>query len=274
MHFSLLCVFKCTLKLYACKDAFSHCFHLFNFFPPFFSSNVLSNWLLLLRHTHIDCICSNFLHCVFSKGVLKLAFQGDEKWHWLHLFDLSPLCIFKWSFKLVGLVAAWSKCVHLWAEQHKMRSQLTAQFMPFFRLIARILTFRDKKYRILMFRDKKYRILTFCDKTELYLTVLQQNNVEACSLWLSLALSGSLWLPLARSCSLRLPIALRICVQHPRSAHKALAQLAAALLRCNTLCCSGYMETYTWIYRGMRHICRGGINTWCYRCEGIRFGLR
>ena len=45
-------------------------------------------------------------------------------------------------------------------EQHKIRSQLTAQFMPFFRLIA--------------------RILTFCDKTELYLTVLQQNNVEAC----------------------------------------------------------------------------------------------
>ena len=63
------------------------------------------------------------------------------------------------------------------------------------------------------------------------------------SLWLSLALSGllscSLWLPLARSCSLRLPIALRICVQHPRSAHKALAQLAAALLRCNTFCFSG-----------------------------------
>ena len=116
-----------------------------------------------------------------------------------------------------------------------MRSQLASQFMPFFRLIARILTFRDKKYRI----------LTFCDKTELYLTVLQQNNVEAClrcEASLSLALSGllscSLWLPLARSCSLRLPIALRICVQHPRSAHKALAQLAAALLRCNTFCCS------------------------------------
>ena len=110
-----------------------------------------------------------------------------------------------------------------------MRSQLTAQFMPFFRLIARILTFCDKKYRI----------LTFCDKTELYLTVLQQNNVEACLRALSGLLSCALWLPLARSCSFRLPIALRICVQHPRSAHKAPAQLAAALLRCNTLCCSG-----------------------------------
>ena len=89
-----------------------------------------------------------------------------------------------------------------------------------------------QKYRILMFRDKKYRILMFCDKTELYITVLQQNNVEAC------LRCCSLWLPLARSCSLRLPIALRICVQHPRSAHKALAQLAAALLRYNTFCCS------------------------------------
>ena len=43
-----------------------------------------------------------------------------------------------------------------------------------FRLIARILSFRNKKYRILMFCDKKYRILMFCNKTELYLTVLQQ----------------------------------------------------------------------------------------------------
>ena len=53
------------------------------------------------------------------------------------------------------------------AEQIKMRSQLVAQFMPLFRLIAPILTFRDK--------------------TESYLTV-------SGSLWLTLALSGSLWL--------------------------------------------------------------------------------
>ena len=62
-------------------------------------------------------------------------------------------------------------------------------------------------------------------------------------LWLSLdlsgLLSGSLWLPLALSCSLRLSIALRICLQSPRLAHKALAQLAAALLRCMTLCWFG-----------------------------------
>ena len=55
-------------------------------------------------------------------------------------------------------------------EQNKMRSQLIAQFIPFFRLIA----------RILMFCDKKYHILTVCNKTESYLTVLQQNNAVAC----------------------------------------------------------------------------------------------
>ena len=90
-----------------------------------------------------------------------------------------------------------------------MLSQLAAQIMPFFRLMARNLTFRDKKYRILTFRDK----------TELYLAVLQQNNIEAClrceasfsgslsgsfwlSLALSLALSGSLWI--SRACFLAL----------------------------------------------------------------------
>ena len=60
-------------------------------------------------------------------------------------------------------------------EQENMQSQLVAQYMPFFRLIA--------------------RILTFCDKRELYLTVLQQTLSLSGSLWLAvrltLALSGS-----------------------------------------------------------------------------------
>ena len=91
---------------------------------------------------------------------------------------------------------------------------------------------------------------------------MQQINVEAClrcdaslsgwlsgSLWLTLAhsgslwlavrltlaLFGSLWLPLVLSCSLWLSIALRICLQSPYLAHKALAWLAASLLRYNTL---------------------------------------
>ena len=76
-----------------------------------------------------------------------------------------------------------------------------------------------------------------------YFNILRQNRVvfncfatKQCWGMLTLALSGSLWLPLARSCSLRLPIALRICVQHPRSAHKTLAQLAAALQHFLLLC--------------------------------------
>ena len=71
------------------------------------------------------------------------------------------------------------------------------------------------------------------------------------SLWLSLdlsgLLSGSLWLPLALSCSLRLSIALRICLQSPRLAHKALAQLAVALLRCMTFCWSDRMLGAPWL---------------------------
>ena len=113
-----------------------------------------------------------------------------------------------------------------------MRSQLTAQFMPFFRLIARILTFRDKKYRILTFRDKKYRILTFCDKTELYLTVLQQNNVEACLRCCSPALSGSLLLALALSGSLLLS----------EFAYNILARLTRPLLSSQRRCCAATLS--------------------------------
>ena len=47
----------------------------------------------------------------------------------------------------------------------------------------------------------------------------------------SLALSGSLWLPLALSGSLWPSIALQIYLQSSCLAHKALAQLVAALLR-------------------------------------------
>ena len=64
----------------------------------------------------------------------------------------------------------------------KMLSRLGTQFMAFFRLIARILTFRDKKYHILTFRDKKYRILTFCDNcnlsTAVHLFYEQLSNKE------------------------------------------------------------------------------------------------
>ena len=41
-------------------------------------------------------------------------------------------------------------------ERRKMRSQLVAKFIPFFRLMARSIMFCNKKYRILTFRNKKY----------------------------------------------------------------------------------------------------------------------
>ena len=47
--------------------------------------------------------------------------------------------------------------------------------------------------------------------------------------------SGSLWLSLAPSGSLRLSLALRICLQSPCLAHKALARIVASLLRYSTL---------------------------------------
>ena len=109
-----------------------------------------------------------------------------------------------------------------------MQSQLTAQFMPFFRLMARILIFRDKKYRILTFRDKKYHILMFCDKTELYLTVLQQNNVEPCLRCCSTAISGSLLLALALSGSQLLS----------EFAYNILARLTRPLLSSQRRCCA------------------------------------
>ena len=59
---------------------------------------------------------------------------------------------------------------------------LVAQFMPFFRLIARILTFRDKKYRILTFRDKKYRVLTFRNKKYRILMLRHAKDVRPASL--------------------------------------------------------------------------------------------
>ena len=84
-----------------------------------------------------------------------------------------------------------------------------------FRLIACILTFRDKKYRILTFRDK----------TESYLTAHSLSG----SLCLFLALSGShsslIWLPLALSGSLSgsLWLAVRLSLAHSSSLWLTLA---------------------------------------------------
>ena len=64
-------------------------------------SNVSSNWLLEKRHSRIGYICLTFLHCVYLNVLSNCL---PETWeevylHWLHLFDFSPLCIFKCFFK-------------------------------------------------------------------------------------------------------------------------------------------------------------------------------
>ena len=70
---TLLCVFKWFLKLPAPKDAWSHWLHLLTF----------------LRSSTVG-----FRMYPLSAG------QVDTKLHWLHLFDFSPLCVFKCILKL------------------------------------------------------------------------------------------------------------------------------------------------------------------------------
>ena len=73
-----------------------------------------------------------------------------------------------------------------------MRSQLVAQFMPFFRLIAHILTFCDKKYRILTFRDKSTVFQRFATKQSLARSgsLLLSEYVYKALAWLTRPLLG------------------------------------------------------------------------------------
>ena len=68
--FTSLSVFTCFLNLPSPKDAKSHWLHLVTFFPL----------CIPLRHTHIGCICIVSTMCY-------------------HLFDFSPLWVFKCAFK-------------------------------------------------------------------------------------------------------------------------------------------------------------------------------
>ena len=69
--YSLLCVLRFTLKLYAWKDAYWHRLNLFDGSPP--------------------CI----FNCAF-----KLPFLVEAYSHWSHLVDFSPLCVIKCVLKL------------------------------------------------------------------------------------------------------------------------------------------------------------------------------
>ena len=82
------------------------------------------------------------------------------------------------------------------------------------------LTLSDSLWLSLGLPDSFWLSLTLSDSLLLSLAL-------SYSLWLCLALSDSVWLSLALS--------LRICLQSPCLAHKALARLAASLLRYSTL---------------------------------------
>ena len=56
-------------------------------------SYVSSNGLPEKMRNHTGCICLTFSHCVFSN--VSWPAWIDEKSHWLHLFDFTPLCVIK-----------------------------------------------------------------------------------------------------------------------------------------------------------------------------------
>ena len=101
-------------------------------------SNVSSNGLPERMHNHIGCIFLAFLHCAFSNVPSKclphrmqshigcicgtfsnmdfqMILQGTcvKRSHWLHLFDFSPLCVFKCVLKCSLREEAKSHWLHL-----------------------------------------------------------------------------------------------------------------------------------------------------------------
>ena len=96
-------------------------------FPQCALSNVSSNGWHRQLHSRIGCICSIFLCCVFSNvssnrlhkrmhnhtGYICLTSLTSHKSHWLHLFDFSPLRVFKCILKVLAREDAKSHWLHL-----------------------------------------------------------------------------------------------------------------------------------------------------------------
>ena len=143
--FSLLCVFKRSLKKSALDDAKSHTFlggcivtlvafvWLFstvcNWMSPKFAclrggivALVAFVWLFATVGSQIarrrGCIVTLVAfvdfspRCVF-KWAFKLPARDDAKSHWLHLFCFSPLCVFKCALKWPAWEDAYSHWLHL-----------------------------------------------------------------------------------------------------------------------------------------------------------------
>ena len=82
--FSPLCSIKCNLKLFEWTEENS--FVCYQVVPQVACSKGCI--ITLVASIDFSPLCD-------FKCVLKLAGQVDAKLHWLHLFDLSPLCLFK-----------------------------------------------------------------------------------------------------------------------------------------------------------------------------------
>ena len=150
-----------------------------------------------------------------------------------------------------------------------MRSRLGTQCMPFFSAhSAEFIFSRQQMLYFNVLRQLAFYIIARARDSHIYSLWHSQalSGLLSGSLWLSLArcpalsgsLSGSLWpsltlwlslwLPLALSGSLCLYIALRICLQSPCLAHKALARLGTLFLSSNTLISPGIMY-HAWLIK-------------------------
>ena len=124
---SPLCVNKCTLKLPTWSNANSHWLHLSDFwdclpgqlyihndctcllFLHYEFLNVSSDFLLEQMQNHNGCICLTFLHCVLT-NVFWDCLPGQLCFTMIHLFDFSPL----WVFKCFLRFSAWANSKTYW----------------------------------------------------------------------------------------------------------------------------------------------------------------
>ena len=124
-EFSSVHVFKYVLNPLGSEQACSHWLHLFDFFHCVLSS-VSSNCRPKRIRRRTGCICS-YLRCVFKNESSNVIYRENIEsnfmilefffnlyfWiistyifnmesHWLHMFDFSPLCVFKCLLKALA----------------------------------------------------------------------------------------------------------------------------------------------------------------------------
>ena len=93
-YFQIAWLRRCVITLFAFVLAFTHCV---------FSNESCMSWVCIKGWKVIFlAFIWLFLMCVF-KCLLMWLVRVDAKSHWLHLFALSPVCVFKYSLRLSTL---------------------------------------------------------------------------------------------------------------------------------------------------------------------------